>query len=113
MLIGYANNKLKKICTETKEARKLLPQRSVPLLVQRLGELSAIGKLGDIPFNSTPFHLHPLRGTRKGLFAVRIGPRHRIVFATAGSLAMNEDGIADPLSATEIEIVEVGDYHDE
>ncbi len=112
MLIGYASPKLAKLCQQAKTARKELPQGTGELLFQRLAELAAFERLRSIPIGATPLHLHPLRGDRAGQFAVWICKKFRIVFAPAGQLEVGPDGNPDPLSATEIEIVFVGDYHD-
>lgn len=112
MKIGYRNAKLWGVCTERKKAAKHLPGQVKPeLLFQRLGELAAFANLGEIPFQTTPLHFHPLREDQRGRFAVTSRGKWRIVFEPAGEFEQREDGSPIDETVTGITIHAVEDYH--
>jgi len=113
MRIGYASKKLQKICNQTKAAAKLLKGTKIPpdLLFQRIGELGAFSDLGQIPFQATPLHFHPLRGDWAGAYAVTLHSLWRIVFEPAGEFEQLEDGSPDKSTVTDITILAVENYH--
>jgi len=111
ILIGYASEKIRKICEESRAARKALPQATAALLPQRLGELAAFPCLSSIPFLEPPLKFHRLRENLSGQFAVWICKKYRIVFQPAGEFVRNPDGIADLTTVTAVEITAVEDYH--
>lgn len=110
--IGFLNRKLQGICTQKKKAAKHLPGHIKPeLLFQRLNELHAFANLGEIPFQTTPLHFHPLREDQRGRFAVTLHGKYRIVFEPAGTFERNDDGTPIKETVTEITIYAVEDYH--
>lgn len=112
MKIGYRNAKLRGVCTERRKAAKHLPNQIRPeLLFQRLGELAAFANLGEIPFQTTPLHFHPLREDQRGRFAVTLRGKWRIVFQPSGEFEQREDGSSIEETVTEIIIHAVEDYH--
>jgi plasmid maintenance system killer protein len=110
MLIGYASTKLHKICTESKAAKKALPQTVAERLPQRLGELAAFRCLKDVPIG-TPLFRHALSADWSGHYAVRIDKKFRIVFRPLGEFDLLPDETPDLGTVTEIEIVAIEDYH--
>lgn len=78
MFIGYVSKRLEDICTSVEKARKVLPNDAhVKRLYAQIQYLHTTQTLADIPIHSSPLHLHPLRGDRKGLWAVSIKERWR------------------------------------
>lgn len=112
LLIGYASAKLAKLCTQTKEARKRLPQRAADALPGVLLDLGSFENLGEIPFNATPHHFHPLTGDRAGEYAVRIDAKVRLVFRPDGDYDRDDDGTPRLGTVTAVVVTYVGDYHD-
>jgi len=114
MLLGYVSKRVEGICTSELKARKVLPNNQHILrFFQRLRELRAFSTLADIPIHSSPLHLHPLRGDRMGSWAVTIKGKWRVCFRPAGGCSYDKDGSVILRTVTEIEIVEVVDYHDD
>jgi len=113
MKIGYRNAKVRKYCTERKNAAKHLPDHIEPeLLFQRLNELAAFADVEQIPFQLPPLHFHPLRANHAGRFAVTVRGKYRIIFEPAGEFEQSEDGSAVTSTVTEISIYSVEDYHE-
>ena len=111
MYIGYKNKKIQKICTDTKSARKALPESIRPeLLFMLLKELKGFNKIADIP-TLTPYRLHKWKGKRKGEWTVDLKDLYRIHFIPAGSFEKDAQGNPILETVTSIEIVDIGDYH--
>jgi len=110
MLIGYASNKLQKVCEERRAARKELPQDAAILLPQRLVQLAAFRCLEDVP-RGPPFFLHALRENWSGHYAVRIDAKYRIVLKPQGEFDRLPDETPDLGTVTQIDIVAVENYH--
>jgi len=114
MLIGYVSKRIEGICTSKVKARKVLPNdEHINRLFHRLTMLAAYSTLAEIPILSSPLQLHPLRADRKGSWAVSIKGKWRICFRPAGECRYEPDGSVVPQTVTEIEIVEIVDYHDD
>jgi proteic killer suppression protein len=108
--IGYADEKLARICLEAKAARKKLPRAVADLLPQRLSELAAFASLAAIP-PGAPLHFHALRENWTGHFAIRIDKRYRIIFRPAGSFETPTEGMPNLATVTAITVASVEDYH--
>ena len=112
MLIGYASTKLENVCKGGKAAVKHLPGNIKPaLLVQRMSELVAFDSLGQIPFQQSPLHFHPLTASLAGQYAVTLKGRWRIVFEPDGDFERQKDGTPIEETVTRITITYIGDYH--
>jgi plasmid maintenance system killer protein len=111
ILIGYASNKVAKVCLEAKAARKSLPQNVATLLPQRLAEIAAFASLAAIP-PGAPLHFHALSENWTGHYAVSIDKRFRIVFRPAGKFDTPTEGMPDLATVTEIIVASVENYHD-
>ncbi|NQS99407.1 MAG: killer suppression protein [candidate division Zixibacteria bacterium] len=85
MYITYKNKKIQKICTDTKSARKALPDSIKPeILFTVLKELYGFDTMADIP-TLPPHRLHKWIGKRKGEWTVDIQGLHRIHFIPVGN----------------------------
>ena len=111
MLIGYSSTKLQKICTKSKDARKVLSQESADALPDRLQDLAAFDHLGLIPIRHPPLHFHPLREDRSGEYAINLKGLDRVVFKPVGEFRTTDDGCVLLSLVTSIEITFVGNYH--
>lgn len=112
MLIGYASQKLQKICTVEKAAKKALSQDSAARIFRKLEDLEAFNNLAEIPFLAPPLHFHPLTEDRSGQFAIKIHGLDRICFHPVGDFATDDDGNIVLTSVTQVEVDFVGNYHD-
>jgi proteic killer suppression protein len=97
-LFLYKNNKIMKVCTDTKVAEKTYGTKMAEKIDMRIGEISA----ADTVEMMIQFHIgrcHPLTQNRKGQYAVDLVHPYRLVFEKNG----NEIQIAN--------ILEIVDYH--
>lgn len=109
MNISFSNSELRKLCEDSKYAKKKLGSSSAKKLRTRLADLDAAMRLGDV----TAGHPHPLIGDRIGQFAVNLSDGHRLVFkASDDPKPLNADGSINWREVKSIEIVFIGDYHD-
>jgi len=114
MLIGYVSKRVEAICTSVEKARKVLPNdEHIKRFLALLQNLHTHQTLADIPIHTSPLHLHPLRADRKGFWAATIKGKWRVCFRPAGECRYKPDGSVVPQTVTEIEIVEIVDYHDD
>ena len=110
MVIHYKSNRLKKQLTIPKEIAKSFGQRAKKVN-QRMKELIAADDLG-IMRTIPAANCHELTGTRKGKLAVDISANFRLIFEpNHDPIPEKEDGGLDWDAVTEIQIVEIGDYH--
>jgi plasmid maintenance system killer protein len=110
MLIGYAGEKIRKVCQDSRASRKHLPENVAKALHLRLTQLAAFARLSDVP-TGTPTHRHWLTENWAGHLAVRVDKKYRIIFKPAGDFESLPDGTPDTKTVTSIEIVAVEDYH--
>ncbi|HEX03624.1 MAG TPA: hypothetical protein ENH10_00500, partial [Bacteroidetes bacterium] len=88
MLIGYRNERLKRVCNSEEHARKHLPDEvHVRTLFRRLKEISAFDSFYEIP-SDKPFRRHKLKGKRKGEWGITIRGGWRICIVPAGEYEM-------------------------
>src|SRR5438874_1478923 len=111
ILIGYASNKLERICLEGRAARKSLPKKAADLLPQRLSELAAFGSLAEIP-PGAPLHFHALSESWTGHFAISIDKKHRILFRPAGTFETLTEGMPNLPTVTAVISASVEDGYD-
>lgn len=74
MEIHYSSKKVKKHCTDFKEAQKYYSQKTaikLHKLINFIEEIESLKELIDIPI----YHFHPLIGKRGGQFAIDIDGR--------------------------------------
>src|SRR4029077_491024 len=78
---------------------------------RRLVELRAADVLGDL--GRAPGGLHPLKGDRKGQFAMALLEPFRLIIEPSDEpLPLRDDGSLDMQSVRSVRILEVTDYHD-
>lgn len=71
MQIFYANNKVKKCCTDNKKATKMFGDRATRGLLKTIGFIEAAGSLNDL-VEYSPLNFHRLQGDKKDLCSVDI-----------------------------------------
>lgn len=98
MRITYKSKKIEKVCTVASEAEKKYGLEMVAKIHQRIDEISSADTIEEM----VQFKLgrcHPLKGERKGQYAVDLVQPNRLVFQKEG----DEIQIA--------KIMEIVDYH--
>ena len=109
MNLSFADDKLKKLCENSREAQKALGAPSAKKLRRRLTELEASASVYELPAGRP----HPLTGDRDGHFAVDLHGGHRLEFEPAHEeIPLKDDGGIDWARVRKIRIVYIGDYHD-
>ncbi len=98
MEITYKNNRMKKICTDTRAAEKKYGTKMAEKIDMRIGEISAADTV-EIMIQFRIGRCHPLTQNRKGQYAVDLIHPYRLVFEKNG----NEIQI--------VNILEIVDYH--
>ena len=98
MEITYKNNKIKKVCTDTKVAEKTYGTKMAEKIDMRIGEISAADTV-EMMIQFRIGRCHPLTQNRKGQYAVDLVHPYRLLFEKHG----NEIQIAN--------ILEIVDYH--
>ena len=111
MEITFHNNKLKKRCSQEREAIKAYGQRRARKLMQRLMELRAADNLSQIPTTPPP-RCHELTGKLKGTLSVDLEHPWRLFFVpNHDPIPTKKDGGLDWESVTAIIIIDVKDPH--
>jgi len=111
MEIYFRTKKLQRICSESKEMRKLYGVKFSEKLQQRLMELRAADVLSDMS-HLPPARCHELTGSRAGQFSVDLEQPLRLLFVPINDPPpLREDGGIDRRQVTEIEIIEITDTH--
>ncbi len=72
VIVGYGNNKTKKLCSDNKQAKKLLGEIVAEKLFAALNFIESASTLNDIACFPT-YQLHQLSGNKKDLFAMDLG----------------------------------------
>ncbi|WP_199669444.1 type II toxin-antitoxin system RelE/ParE family toxin [Erysipelatoclostridium sp. AM42-17] len=72
--IQYHDNNVKKLCTNFKKAKKDLPAKIAEKLHALVNLIESSDNLQDIA-EMKIYHLHPLKGKRKGQYALDIAGR--------------------------------------
>ncbi|MCX6020082.1 MAG: killer suppression protein HigA [Chloroflexi bacterium] len=109
MKVSFADDDVRKFCTESRLAQRKLGAESARRLRSRLQELFAAVTVKELVAGAP----HPLKGRFEGCMAVRLSGGDRLVFApTQKPAPTRDDGSIDWSSVKEVEIVFIGDYHD-
>ena len=106
MKIYFKSKSIRKICEDHKKARKKLGLARTKLLHSRIADIRAANSVSEL----TAGHPHPLRGDRRCQFAVNLDKKTRLVFCEFGQ--SNSDSLTDWDEVSEIQIIEIVDYHD-
>ena len=81
------------------------------LIVRRLDEIESAPSL-MVLMQISQTNCHPLKGRRKGQWAVNVSGNYRIIFQiTDDPLPMKSETEIDHANVKEVEIVEIIDYH--
>jgi proteic killer suppression protein len=107
---SYSSNRFQRELVSAAAMKKAFGQRAGPLM-RRLAVLAEARTLADVPAGP-PDRCHPLKHERRGQFAVTIHGNWRLVFQPSNEpLPKDEDGNLDLSQVTEVELIEVVDYH--
>lgn len=115
MEIKYENDKLKEFCNNEKKVKKKFRAIVSEKLVITLKFIKNASNLLDVA-NFPSFHLHSLKGDRKGELSIYLGKTTgvRLIFE-----AINDDGNNIEINNYStykivkiINILEIGDYHE-
>lgn len=105
----YFYKKTQKIFTDPKECKKKFGAKISSVIVRRLAVLNAVSNLSEVPITK-PERCHQLSQDRDEEFAVDLSENFRLVFKPVQFSRLPDGGI-DKKSVTEVEILEVVDYH--
>jgi len=109
MHVTYRDAAIEKLCLQERVAQRELGRPCARKLKGRLADLFA----ADNPTELITGHPHPLKGDRRGQFAVNLQGGVRLCFEPAQMPPPSlPDGGIDWARVTEIVIVFIGDYHD-
>ena len=110
MDISYANNRIRKICTDAKVAQKELGKVAAQVLKERLQQMRDVATLEKLRF--LPGGWHELAGNRKGEIACSLSGRIRLIFVPANDPRPTKpDGGLDWSKVTAVMNLEITDYH--
>lgn len=102
MEVKYADNALKRLCTDEKEMRRKRAdiERKLRLRVNALNNARDVGHLQALdPLG----RWHDLNGDMTGLWAGSVSPNHRIMF--------RPEGTGPDVTAVTVTVVGIDDYH--
>lgn len=108
MDISFASKKLEKLCSDSREAMRVLGADSARKLRARLADLQAADTVSELVAGRP----HPLIGKRAGQFALDLAGGQRLVFQPLRAGAARATAAVDWKRVTAVEIVFIGDYHD-
>ena len=110
MEIIFGNKKLEKLANDDRKMLKELGTIRAKLFRRRLSQLSAAKTLEDVRY--LPGNYHELTETRKGEWACDLDQPYRLVFTPRERpIPTNNDGQYSWIEISEIEIIEIINYH--
>lgn len=110
MIISFKNKKIQKIFNSGKLLNNKY-EKNAKSIKRRMAVLMASDNLRNVPVVK-PESCHPLKGEKKGLFAVDLTHPFRLVFAPNHEpVPKMKDGGIDLAKITSITIINVEDYH--
>jgi plasmid maintenance system killer protein len=113
MYIEFKSKKLKKEMETFKECVRKYGSDNARKINQRISEMVASLNLEEFCKLFRSARCHPLKGNRKGQYAIDIKHPYRIIFEPIiSNEAYKDDGSLDLSKVIKIEIIEVIDYHD-
>lgn len=111
MYITYKGESEKQLFESSRKLKKKFGSDLAKKIMQRLSELAAadtLAMMSQLP----PARCHPLKGDRKGQFAVDLKQPYRLVFEIAQiPIPCKEDGGVDMDKVEAIRVLSVEDYH--
>lgn len=111
MQINYDNNKIKKICTDYKFAKKNYREKIAIKLYQAINFIENAETLRSV-MEFTPFHFHDLKGDRLGQYAIDIGSRrdgYRLILLFEES---KDEVFNNAINITEVIFKEMGKHYE-
>ncbi|MBI5333739.1 MAG: killer suppression protein HigA [Burkholderiales bacterium] len=109
MEIRFKDKRLRELCEKGAVARRTLGDAGARKLQARLADMMAAARVSDLVAGNP----HPLKGDRRGQFAVDLAGGWRLVFAPANDPIPRRDDASVDWSAVTIVCIEfIGDYHD-
>lgn len=107
--IAFKDERLRKLCEDSKAAQRKLEDACARKLRSRLADLDAARVVSDLVAGGP----HPLKHDRAGQFAVGLAGGFRLVFSPANDpVPQTQDGATDWSQVTTVRIEFIGDYHD-
>lgn len=91
-IVGYGNNKTRKLCSDSKQAKKVLGELVAEKLFAAINFIESASTLNDVASFPT-YHLHQLSGDKKDLFAMDLGRKlgFRLIIKPDPPLNREED----------------------
>lgn len=91
-IVGYGNNKTRKLCSDSKQAKKVLGELVAEKLFAAINFIESASTLNDVACFPT-YHLHQLSGDKKDLFAMDLGRKlgFRLIIKPDPPLNREED----------------------
>jgi proteic killer suppression protein len=107
--IKFKDKPLRELCEKRAVAVKKLGDIGARKLQTRLADIAAATRVADLMAGNP----HPLKGDRRGQFALDLAGGWRLVFAPANEPIPRRDDASIDWSAVTIVCIEyIGDYHD-
>lgn len=111
MIIYFKDRKIEKAMNNEREGIKIWGPDNARKIRARMSELKAADDLSQIPY-VPPARLHALTENRDGQFSVTVKEPFRIIFEPYHDpVPQTFDGGIDKKSVTQINIIEVVNYH--
>jgi proteic killer suppression protein len=110
MHISFRTRKIEKIFNLEKELKKKYGDVQAKKIKIRMEVLRSAVNLAEVP-ERKPDRRHPLKGKRKGQFAVDLAHPYRLILEPHDPVPMREDGQIDLSEITKIVVLGVEDYH--
>jgi proteic killer suppression protein len=110
MTVKFADKTLKKIADNDRARLREYGKFRSEKIRLRLAQLNYAKNLEQL--RMTPGNYHELTGNRKGQWACDLDQPYRLIFTPCHqNIPINEDGTYDWEKVTEVEIIEITDYH--
>jgi proteic killer suppression protein len=110
MEIDFANNRIRRICSNLQEMRRNFGDVRAKNLITRLDQLEAVSDLAKL--RNAAGDWHELTQNRKGQIAANIGHPYRLILMpTLYPPPKKPDGGLDWTQITTVTIIEITDYH--
>jgi len=108
MEIEFRNKHLRRLCEQDRYAVQELGADCAKKLQGRIADLQSVNDVLELPAGKP----HPLKGDRKGQYAIELTGGKRLVIIPANNPTpmLDEENI-DWSRVTKIRIIEIGDYH--
>ncbi|MFO7976579.1 MAG: type II toxin-antitoxin system RelE/ParE family toxin [Candidatus Hydrogenedentota bacterium] len=110
MYIEFKTKKLRQQCQSLAALRKAYGEVIARQVVKRINALKAADRIEDLA-PLPPTRCHPLKGSRKGQYAMNLGQPYRLIFELlAETRIVRDERGAKPECG--VRILAIEDYHD-